>query len=134
MNRIKRIAIAVGIVLAMATAASAAYSVLAFDGYTDYTVASAQDTPCGYGMQGAAQPVTYDKSLWLVFTCLDGSVVARRLHVAVIVEPESVPPIVPTYRGLPHPPVTSACEQNYPGFVDSIQGGCVPPDHPLARR
>ena len=135
MNRIKRIAIAAGLVLAMATAASAAYSVLVFDGHTDYAVTTTQDTPCGYvGMTGSAQPVTFDKALWLVFTCQDGSVVARRLHVnAVVFEPVNVPPVVPTYKGLSNPPGGNVCEK-FPGFVEGIQGGCVPPDHPLAKK
>ena len=136
MSRIKTITIAAGCVLAMATAASAAYNILIFDGHTDYEVATTSDTPCGYvGTVGSAQAVTFDRTLWLVFTCQDGRVVARRLHVnAIVVEPVSVPPIVPTYRGLPNPPGSNSCEHNYPGFVEGVQGGCVPPDHPLAKK
>jgi hypothetical protein len=135
MNRIKTIAITAGLVLAIATAASAAYSVLLFDGHTDYAVTSTQDTPCGYvGMKGPAQPVTFDNTLWLVFTCQDESVVARRLHVSTVVfDPVPAPPIVPTYRGLPNPPSSNPCAA-YPGFVEAVQGGCVPPDHPLAKK
>lgn len=135
MNRTHRIAIAAALVLAMATAASAAYSVLVFDGHTDYAVTTTQDTPCGYvGMTGPAQPVTFDKALWLVITCHDGSVVARRLHVnTVVFEPVNVPPVVPTYKGLPNPLGGNSCQQ-FPGFVEGIQGGCVPPDHPLAKK
>jgi hypothetical protein len=136
MNRTKRIAIAAGLVLATATAASAAYNVLIFDGHTDYVVATSETTPCGYvGTQGSAQPVTFDRTLWLVFTCQDGGVVARRLHVnAVVPLPVNLPPLLPTYRGLPNPPVSNPCAQQYPGFVEGVQGGCVPSDHPLAKK
>ena len=85
MNRIKRVAIVAGLTLATATAASAAYNVLLFDGHSDYQVATTLDTPCGpYGLKGPAQPVTFDKTLWLVFTCQDDTVVARRLHVTAM--------------------------------------------------
>ena len=136
MNRIHRIGIAVGLVLAMATVASAAYTVLSFDGHTDYAVTTTQDTPCGYvGMSGSAQPVTFDKTLWLVFTCQDGSVVARRLHVSArSFETVDVPPVVPTYRGLPNPPASNPCQERFPGFVEGVHGGCVPPDHPFAKK
>jgi hypothetical protein len=136
MNRSKTIAIAAGLILVMATAASAAYTVLLFDGHTDYTVSTTQDTPCGYvGIKGQAQPVTFDKTLWLVFTCQDESVVARRLHVSPIVyETVTVPPLVPTYQGLPNPPQSNPCEAKYPGFVEAVGGGCVPPDHPAAKK
>ena len=86
-------------------------------------------------MTGPAQPVTFDKAFWLVFTCQDGSVVARRLLVnAVVFEPVNVPSVVPTYTGLPNPPGVNSCEEKYPGFVEGVQGGCVPPDHPLAKK
>lgn len=133
MNRIKRVAIVAGLTLATATAASAAYNVLLFDGHSDYQVATTLDTPCGpYGLKGPAQPVTFDKTLWLVFTCQDDTVVARRLHVTAMA-PVTMPAITPTYQGLPKTDTTPSCAA-YPGFVESIYGGCVPPDHPHARR
>jgi hypothetical protein len=133
MNRIKRVAIVAGLALATATAASAAYGVLQFDGHMDYAVATTLDTPCGLGgLKGPAQPITFDKTLWLVFTCQDDSVIARRMYVTVAAVPSSVPVLAPTYTGVPKPPSTPACAA-YPGFVESIYGGCVPPDHPHAR-
>ena len=134
MNRIKRVAIVAGLALATATAASAAYTALQFDGHADYAVATMLDTPCGLagGLKGPAQPVTFDKTLWLVFTCQDDSVIARRMYVTMLAQP-TVPDLVPTYRGLPKEAVTPSCAA-YPGFVESMYGGCVPPDHPHARR
>jgi hypothetical protein len=136
MSRTKIVTLGSVFVLAMATGASAAYSYWVFDGYIDYAVTSAQDTPCYAGMNGPAQPVTFDNALWLVFTCADGNVVARRLHISsVSFDPAYTPPINPTYTGLPNPPGSNSCAEKYPGFVESTTaGGCVPPDHPSAKR
>lgn len=82
--------------------------------------------------------MVYDRSAWLVFTCVDGRVILRRYFnpndngiapqpVYTVPAPGSAQPLVV------EPPAIS-CTQ-YPGFVPTADHtGCVPPDHPLARR
>lgn len=83
-------------------------------------------------LQGSAQPVVHDSSLWVFYTCSDNRVIARRfIHPndkadwiypkpVIVVTPTPVPPPAPT---------TTGCPGN---MVAGQFGGCVPPDHPLA--
>jgi hypothetical protein len=91
-------------------------------------------SPCA-STQTASAIGVYDGNAWITFTCNDGSVILRRYlnpndnskpPTAVYTVPNpNAPAPVPTAA-----PKTVAC--TVPGMVTSINGGCVPPNHPLA--
>lgn len=105
-----------------------------FAAFTDYTVPA--EAPCaGTGVKQIA-PHQYDGTLMLFYLCGDDRVVARRFFRP---NDQSVTPtpvfIVPGPDAVPAPPppsngTLSTCPG---GFVEGVTGGCVPPDHPLAR-
>jgi len=109
-----RFVLAVALVAALATAASAQ----SWDYFARFTiVATPPYRPCGLsGLMGSAQPVVWNGDMWLFYTCGDGQVVAQHFTQAIVAPP--APPLSPC-----------------PGaFVAGLYGGCVPKDHPLARR
>lgn len=80
-------------------------------------------SPCGaVGIAGNVAPVVYDSSLVLVYTCNDGRVIGRRFFRPN--DHNDAPPVTVA------PAATVRC--TVPGMVTSINGGCVPPNHPLA--
>lgn len=81
-------------------------------------------TPCT--LLGPAEPVVYDTSLWLFYTCDTGQVIARRFFNDWDRNREAPRTIDRTQPAAP-----AACPG---GFMAGMYGGCVPPDHPLAKR
>lgn len=76
--------------------------------------------PCGgLGLKGAASLAVIDGAAHVLYTCANDSVIVREFAVQV---------------QAPAPPAPMDCS-HIPGFVSTQDGtGCVPPDHPLARR
>jgi hypothetical protein len=72
---IRRVGLGALLVVALATGAFAQdYYFTTFQvANKDYTLPGA---PCV--VQGSVQPVVYDRSIWMVYTCTDGNVIARR--------------------------------------------------------
>jgi len=121
MVTVKRITIGLALAAALATAVSAQ----GWDYFSRYViVATPAYRPCGItGLLGTAQPVVWNNDMWLFYTCGDGQVVAQHFTWS------PTPPPVPVLQ--PPSPVASPC----PGaFVAGQYGGCVPADHPLAKR
>ena len=134
-----RIMIAVlGCVLIAASVLRAQDYIFAFraTGFVEIEIPSA---PCP--LLGSASMTVYDRSAWLVFTCIDQRVILRRYFnpndngiapspVYVVPQPGSV-----AQASAPTPvelPTVMSCAQ-YPGFVPTKGGtGCVPPNHPDA--
>lgn len=98
-------------------------------GHVDHALPPA---PAGCEVQGAVQPMVFDHSAWMVYTCASGQVVARRFHHPVDRLREPVP--VYDVNGLPPAPPTPQPIGCPAGFVAAVYGGCVPPDHPSATR
>jgi len=119
MVTIKRITVSVVVLAALSFATVSAQG---WDYFSRFTiVATPSYQPCGVtGVSGAAQPVVWNGDMWLFYTCGDGQVVAQHFRQA----PPATPPPAPA-------PPLSPCPG---GFVAGIYGGCVPADHPLAKR
>lgn len=106
-----------------------------FAAFADYAVPA--ESPCaGVGVKQIA-PYEYDKSLTLFYLCGDDRVVARRFFrpndqsvaptpVYIVQSPDPVPVAPP-------PPSNGTLSSCPGGFVEGVTGGCVPPDHPLAK-
>lgn len=97
----KRLALAIALVVAVASGAIAQdFIYTRFQTWVD--APTIQAPPCY--VLGPAQPVLYDTSLWLFYTCADGTVIPRRfLHPndqvaltrvqpVMIVQPAAAPP------------------------------------------
>jgi hypothetical protein len=77
-------------------------------------------SPCN--LKGPAMPMVLEGQPMLVYTCTDDQVIVREF--------------AKNYRQPPPLPVMPApvnCA-HIPGFVAGIYGGCVPPDHPHAKK
>lgn len=105
-----------------------------FTNFAASTLHELPPAPCP--LAGPVQPVVYDTSVWLFHTCTDNRVFAQRfLHANDRAREYATPRpvfLVPSPTpdaGAPTPPPTGACPV---GMVLTPQGGCVPPDHPLA--
>ena len=94
--------------------------------------------PCATGLKGPVAPFLMEGVPKFLYTCNDDTVIVRDFAPVVI-----QPPIVCTTAqvqagtcGFPRPfhptQPPNACA-HIPGFVEGVNGGCVPADHPLAR-
>lgn len=83
--------------------------------------------PCA--VLGPAQPVVYDTTLWLFYTCDTGEVIARRFF-----NPVDNTHVTPTVTRHVEMPSVERCIGSAPalGWM-CVRGGWVPSDHPLAR-
>ena len=136
MKRNSVIAAVVGAALSFAvgTVAAQDYFFPLFGAYVDHVVPS--DPPCGPVPIRQIAPTVYEDTILLWYLCEDNRVVARRFFrtggsseapkpVYLVPGPESAPP----------PSVLNPEPLNCPvGTIPAVAGGCVPPDHPLARR
>jgi hypothetical protein len=138
----KRFAIAAvvaGVVsVAAGTVAAQDYFFPLFSGYVDHVVPG--DSPCGYSPVKNVTPSTYEDTLMLWYLCEDNRVIARRFFrgagstevpkpVYLVSQPGAV-----SVQSSPLPPAPAPGVQCPAGFVGATNGGCVPPDHPLAVR
>jgi hypothetical protein len=107
----RAIGAAVVCLLVAAGAAAQDYIFTNFQGgYKDFTVPT---HPCGdAGMAGPAQPVTFDRSIWMIYTCGDHRVVARRFFHLVDVAPGA-----PIQAELPQ---TSGCQAHHTAVQDLL--------------
>ena len=137
--------VAAALSLAVGTAAAQDYFFPLFGAYVDHVVPG--DSPCGATPIKTITPSTYEETVMLWYLCEDNRVIARRFFrsggssevpkpVYLVNPPDpalatsstTAPGLVPASSS---PSICSA----YPGFVVTTNGdGCVPPDHPLARR
>jgi hypothetical protein len=131
--------VAAALSLAVGTVAAQDYFSPLFSAYVDHVVPG--DSPCGATPIRTITPSTYDETVMLWYLCEDNRVIARRFFRAgggaQVPQPVYLvnPPDVSSTSSTPAPsapsPSTSSCAA-YPGFVPAVNGGCVPPDHPLA--
>lgn len=129
--------VAAGLSLAVGTAAAQDYFSPLFGAYVDHVVPG--DSPCGATPIKTITPSTYEETVMLWYLCDDNRVIARRFFRSgggsevpkpvYLVNPPALPTVEATAPGL-------VAAYNCPlGFVPANTGdGCVPPDHPLARR
>lgn len=117
----RRTIIALIIVIAGATMTTVAqdYFTPLFSAYVDHRVNEVP--PC---VHSTASAVVYEQTLMVMYACVDGHPIFRRYfranpHIAIL------PPEISVES-----PV-DACPL---GFVAGQLGGCVPPDHPAARK
>ena len=133
MVTVKRITVSVLVLAALATGALAQdYIFTNFAASRDIPV---PPSPCI--LKDSAQPVVYDTSIWLFYTCLDGRVIARRFYhqndQAALARPQPVIIVQPAAAPQVSTSTTAVAAGCPVGFVSGIQGGCVPPDHPMAK-
>ena len=128
--------IAAALSLAVGKVAAQDYFFPLFGAYVDHVVPG--DSPCGATPIRTITPSTYEETIMLWYLCEDNRVIARRFFrtSANGQVPQPVylvnPPDTSYSTGVPAPTVAPTCP---PGFVPANTGdGCVPPDHPLARR
>ena len=136
--------VAAALSLAAGTAAAQDYFFPLFGAYVDHVVPG--DSPCGATPVRTITPSTVEETVMLWYLCEDNRVIARRffrsggssevpkpVYLVNPPDPTFSPGSTPAPTSTPSssPPICSA----YPGFVVTTNGdGCVPPDHPLARR
>jgi len=91
-------------------------------------------SPAPCMLLGSAQPVVYDTSIWLFYTCTDNKVIARRFYHDNDQADRATPrPVFLVSNPRVPPPVPVPSPEPCPiGMVGGRYGGCVPPDHPLA--
>ena len=134
-TRRRQLVAGVAIVALITTSAAFAqdYIFTNFAAHQEHRLAPA---PCV--LQGAAAPVVYDTSLWLFYTCTDNQVIAWRFLHATDRTERTTPRPVYLVPNLPSPSPGEPTPAPAPGascpvgMVSVPQGGCVPPDHPLA--
>lgn len=73
---VTRKSITTALVLALGLTAAVAAQDYIFTNFTTHRDLAVPASPCI--TQGSAQPIVYDTSIWLFYTCLDGRVIARR--------------------------------------------------------
>jgi hypothetical protein len=130
--------------LAVGTAAAQDYFFPLFGAYVDHVVPGY--SPCGATPVRTITPSTYEETVMLWYLCEDNRVIARRFFrsggtsevpkpVYLVNPPDTTFSSSPTPAPTQAPSASPATCSAYPGFVATINGdGCVPPDHPLARR
>lgn len=138
-----KVTLTIGFVAVLATGALAQdYIFTNFQsGYVDHVLPA---SPCQ--VMDSVVPVVYNHSIWMVYTCFDGRVIARR-HIhpndgarePVTVQTGALPLATYTVAApLPQPPADpSGGQESYCAaqhMVRSVYGGCVPADHPYAAK
>ena len=132
--------IAVVMSIAVGKVAAQDYFFPLFGAYVDHVVPG--DSPCGATPVRTITPSTYEETIMLWYLCEDNRVIARRFFrsgsAGQVPQPVYlVNPPDASYSTAPAPapaPAPSAytCP---PGFVPAnTNDGCVPPDHPLAKK
>lgn len=125
----KRLAIAAALIATFAVGIVAQDAIFPFHGAFKDTPLG--DQPCVTGLKGPASMTVYDTNAWIVYTCSDDRVILRRYFNPNDNATKAVPVIVmPTPAIAPTMPVCPA------GMVNTLGDGtgCVPPNHPLARK
>ena len=129
--------VAAALSLAVGTVAAQDYFSPLFSAYVDHVVPG--DSPCGAMPIRTITPSTFDDTVMLWYLCEDNRVIARRFFRAggnaQVPQPVYLvnPPDASSTASVPAPASTSSSScAAYPGFVAAVNGGCVPPDHPLA--
>jgi hypothetical protein len=125
----KRLVITAAIILAVTAGAVAQdYFYTNFQwGHTDYPLPGSP--PCF--SPHPVMPMVYDGSAWMVWTCADGRVIPRRF-----IHPNDNTRL--TFPTDPRPTAASPQPSSCPGIAPAtswkcVNGGWLPPDHPLAR-
>jgi hypothetical protein len=145
------------LVLFLLLSAGSAFAQQTTDPRVPLTVISYTDAelshPCGTGVKGSASPVIIKDVLHVVFTCNDDQIIVRKYETVdpVLTPPSAIPcahlpgyipgpnnvgcipPPTPYVLPVPPPVPVNSCA-HIPGFVEGVGGGCVPPDHPLAKK
>ena len=134
--------IAVAMSLAVGKVAAQDYFFPLFGAYVDHVVPG--DSPCGATPVRTITPSTYEETIMLWYLCEDNRVIARRFFrsgsAGEVPKPVYlVNPPDASYSSAPAPAPTAAPAPSAytcpPGFVAANTGdGCVPPDHPLAKK
>ena len=137
--------VAVMLSVAAGTVAAQDYFFPLFGAYVDHVVPG--DSPCGATPIRTITPSTYEDTVMLWYLCEDNRVIARRFFrsggssevpkpVYLVNPPDTTfsSGSTPAPTATPAPAAPANCSA-YPGFVATVNGdGCVPPDHPLARK
>ena len=127
----KSIVLIVSLILSFAGVASAQQEVVVVDTVSSHpcdgsNIPFITPTPGLTVGVKSVSPVVKNGSLVLVFLCLDGRIIVREFIEREAVPQPPVPPVFPT------PPVNPC--GHIPGFVESVHGACVPPNHPHAKQ